>query len=112
MMAGRGRWMLAGSLAAAALGASTIALPAFAQTSDMMVRLQRLERDVRDLEAATFKNPPGPLVDKPADTQPQQAIPDINPMMRRLDGVEQSVTQLTGKMEELGHQVDQLSQKL
>lgn len=112
MTAGRGRWLVGGTILVAALGVGALAFPAFGQSSDMQVRLQRLERDVRDLQAATFKRPPGPVADSPASVEPQPAIPDINPMMRRLDGLESSVTQLTGRMEELGHQVDLLSQKL
>jgi tol-pal system protein YbgF len=36
-------------------------------------------------------------------------MPDLGPMMRRLDEVEASVTRLTGQMEELGHKIDQLA---
>jgi tol-pal system protein YbgF len=112
MSLGRVHWLTGGAVAAA-LGFASFATPAIAQTNDLQTRIQRLERDVRDLQAATFRRPPGPVADSPADVEPPQpAIPDLNPLMRRVDGLEQSVTRLTGQMEELGHQLDQVSQKL
>jgi tol-pal system protein YbgF len=38
-------------------------------------------------------------------------MPDLGPMMRRVDELETSVTRLTGQMEELGHTIDQLAQQ-
>ena len=102
---------------------------------DLMARLQRLERDLRDVQAETFKKAPGaPAAAAPAsatapaagaaagaaaaaipapEAQPQQAsmTPDLGPLIRRMDELEDSITRLTGQMEEIGHQVDQLSQK-
>jgi tol-pal system protein YbgF len=38
-------------------------------------------------------------------------MPDLGPMMRRVDELEASVTRLTGQMEELDHKIDQLAQQ-
>jgi len=89
--------------------------PVAAQSSvDLNIRLQRLERDIRDLQSATFKKPQGPLSDAPAEpapaAAPEQKV-DLEPVMRRIDEIAQSIDHLTGQMEELGHQVDQLSQR-
>src|SRR5262252_3385828 len=81
------------SSAALLLGTSLVILaasPAVAQsTVDMSIRLQRLERDIRDLQAATFKKPQGPLVDAPAQPAPAAAPEppkvDLEPVMRRID---------------------------
>jgi tol-pal system protein YbgF len=109
MSAARVPWLAVGAVLALAV----LARPAVAADNDLQTRIQRLERDVRDLQAATFRRPPGPVADAPADVQtPQPAIPDLNPLMRRVDGIEQSVAKLTGQMEELGHRLDQVSQKL
>src|SRR5438105_4414805 len=57
--------------------------------SELLVRLQRLERDMRDLEAATFRKPPAdkssapikdadlPVVAEPPP--PPAVMPDLNP---------------------------------
>jgi len=103
-----------------------VPLPAQAQSSaDLQARVQRLERDLRDLQAETFRRtgnrpapaagaappapepPPAPVVEAP----PPQALPDLEPLMRRIGDMEESIGRLTGQMEELGHQMDQLSQK-
>ena len=96
--------------------AALAVLPADAQSStDLQIRLQRLERDIRDLQAATFKKPQGPLADPPAESAPAAApdMPkvDLEPTMRRMEEIAQSIDHLTGQMEELGHQVDQLAQR-
>jgi tol-pal system protein YbgF len=77
---------------------------------DLLVRMQRMERDIRDLQAETFRRPAGATPDAaPPLTGP--GAPDLGPIMRRMDEVGESITRLTGQMEELGHQVDLLSQK-
>src|SRR5215471_2912503 len=119
-------------LAGLMLTSLSASLPAKAQGStDYQARLQRLERDMRDLQAETFKRTPGrtgaaapaggkgavaaapapepPPVVQPA-TPPAQA-PDLDPLMRRINEMEESIGRLTGQMEELGHQIDLLSQK-
>ena len=91
--------------------------------NELLVRLQRLERDMRDLEAATFRKPPSDKTSAPVkdvDISPPVAaepppppvvMPDLNPLLRRIDELDEGLGRLTGQMEELGHQVDQLSQK-
>src|SRR5262245_64948304 len=75
--------------------------------TEIVTRLKRLERDMRDLQAETFRRspdgkgaatpataaPPGPA----ASAEPAQPIPDLGPMMRRVDELEASVTRLTGQ---------------
>ncbi|HEX3484724.1 MAG TPA: tol-pal system protein YbgF [Micropepsaceae bacterium] len=91
---------------------------------DLMARIQRLERDLHDVQAETFRRSgtAGPAPAASADAAPppaaapvpdaqMPAIPDLNPLMRRLGDLEDSLGRLTGQMEEIGHQVDQLSQK-
>ena len=42
---------------------------------------------------------------------PPPAMPDLDPLIRRLSELEDSIGRLTGQMEELGHKVEQISQK-
>jgi len=77
---------------------------------DLLVRMQRMERDLRDLQSETFRRAPA----APAEVAPAPsagAMPDLSPIMRRMDEVGDSITRLTGQMEELSHRVDLLSQK-
>jgi len=76
---------------------------------DLLVRMQRMERDIRDLQAETFRRPAGANADAPPVAA--GAAPDLGPILRRMDEVGDSISRLTGQMEELGHQVDLLSQK-
>lgn len=91
--------------------------PSVTDYNQLIVRLQRLERDMRDVEAATFRKPPGDKIDAPpADTPPAAetpppVMPDLNPLMRRIDELEEGLGRVTGQMEVLGHQVDELTQK-
>jgi tol-pal system protein YbgF len=98
------------------------ATPPASNTPDnaqLLVRLQRLERDMRDLEAVTFRKPPGdkdslPLQPPDAAAAPETLaapMPDLNPLLRRIDELEEGLTRVTGQMEVLGHQVDQLTEK-
>ena len=99
-----------------AFGAS---VPASAQTAaDYQVRIQRMERDLRDLQAEMFRrNPPAPRSGQPAPAielppePPAQAIPDLTPTIRRIDEIENGISRLTGQMEELGHQVELMNQR-
>jgi tol-pal system protein YbgF len=128
MKAISGKWMKAGAALIAAAG--FLASPGFAapatQTIDareLIQRLQRLERDMRDLQAETFRKAPGDRTAPPAPAananpnptplppEAQAAIPDLNPILRQMGDLEEGLGRLTGQMEELGHQVDQLSQK-
>jgi tol-pal system protein YbgF len=78
---------------------------------DLLIRLQRMERDIRDLQAETFRRGPGDAPQAAAPQAPPSSAPDLGPIMRRMDEVGDSISKLTGQMEELGHQVDLLAQK-
>jgi tol-pal system protein YbgF len=110
-----------GALVAVAglIGAVSLDTAAYAQSAaEVQARLRRLERDIRDLQAETFRKSPDaaasvlaapPTPSEQAATEPSQPMPDLGPMMRRVDEIEASVTRLTGQMEELGHRIDQLA---
>src|SRR5258705_5372757 len=107
--------------AAAMLCSAGLPWSAQAQSSaDLQARVQRLERDLRDLQAETFRRggnrpatsaAPEPLPAPAVEAAPPQQTVDLNPLMRRIDEIEESIGRLTGQMEQLGHQVDQLSQR-
>src|SRR5258705_12294022 len=126
MKATSGRWMKAGAALIAAVGFLAGVHTAEAQAThtidarELISRLQRLERDMRDLQAETFRKAPGGAAPSapvgtpspaPSTPEPQAAIPDLNPILRQMGELEEGLGRLTGQMEELGHQVDQLSQK-
>jgi tol-pal system protein YbgF len=112
-----------GALVAVAglIGSLSLETAAYAQSSaDVQARIRRLERDIRDLQAETFRRSPegaaGAVMPLPPETpepaaQPSQPIPDLGPMMRRVDELEAGVTRLTGQMEELGYKLDQITQQ-
>jgi tol-pal system protein YbgF len=99
------------------------AAPTTVDARDLLLRLQRVERDMRDLQAETFRQNPGkapapaaanapPAQPAPeAAPMPAPTMPDLDPLIRRLGELEDSIGRLTGQMEELGHQVEQVSQK-
>jgi len=133
MKAISGRWLKAGAALIAVAGFLAEARTATAQAApatqtidsrELIQRLQRLERDMRDLQAETFRKAPGTAAPAPAanpspaptPTPPpapeaQGAMPDLNPILRQMGELEEGLGRLTGQMEELGHQVDLLSQK-
>lgn len=117
-----------GQMASAASAPTAPTAARVPDSGELLVRLQRLERDMRDLEAATFRKPPGDksggpsvsVAPRDADLPPTAAaepppppviMPDLNPLMRRIDELEEGLGRLTGQMEELTHQVDLMSQK-
>ena len=112
--------LLAEANSASAQAAQTI------DARELIQRLQRLERDMRDVQAETFRKAPGDHVAPPAASanpatptapapppppEAQNATPDLNPILRQMGELEEGLGRLTGQMEELGHQVDLLSQK-
>src|SRR5258708_25915099 len=126
MKATSGRWMKAGAALIAAVGflagvhSATAQAPQTIDARELICRLQRLERDMGDLQAETVRKAPGGAAPSaPAGTpspapptpEPQAAIPDLNPILRQMGELEEGLGRLTGQMEELGHQVDLLSQK-
>lgn len=98
---------LAGS---SALAAQNVTIDA----RDLLVRMQRMERDIRDLQSETFRRPPGAVASAPAAPLLEPAgagAPDFSPILRRLDEFGDTITRLTGQLEELNHRVDLLSEK-
>ncbi|GEM_PF-2497835 len=124
MKATHARWMKAGAVAAVLLGLGSAAsgAPVTVDARDLLLRLQRVERDMRDLQSETFRQtgktlpsaasgPADPLPMPEAAPMPAPVLPDLDPLIRRLGELEDSIGRLTGQMEELGHQVEQVSQK-
>ncbi len=104
--------VLAGSvlLGPGAIAAQNVTIDA----RDLLVRMQRMERDIRDLQSETFRRPPGAVASAPAAPLPESAgagAPDFSPILRRLDEFGDTITRLTGQLEELNHRVDLLSEK-
>src|SRR5262245_25190951 len=89
------KWRTCALLAAATLMCGlSIETVAYAQSSaDVVVRLRRLERDLRDLQAETFRRSPDaaaaakalPPAEPAPAAEPAQPVPDLGPMMRRVD---------------------------
>jgi tol-pal system protein YbgF len=112
LIAGAGFWALAATDSFAAQNTQVI------DGREILSRLQRLERDLRDVQAETYRRSggsgPAPVAGPPEPAEADQnavAVPDLNPLMRRLDDLESSLSRLTGQIEQMGHEVDQLSQK-
>jgi tol-pal system protein YbgF len=112
-------WRTSAIVAVAGLiGSVSLDTVAYAQSAaEVQARLRRLERDIRDLQAETFRKGPDAAAvlaapptspEQAAAPEPSQPMPDLGPMMRRVDELEAGVTRLTGQMEELGHRIDQL----
>ena len=111
-------WRTGALVAVASLiGSVALDTAAYAQSAaEVQARLRRLERDIRDLQAETFRKGPDaasvlaapPTSPEPPAAEPSQPMPDLGPMMRRVDELEAGVSRLTGQMEELGHRIDQL----
>src|SRR5688572_16874494 len=92
-----------GALVAVAglIGAVSLDTAAYAQSAaEVQARLRRLERDIRDLQSETFrgKAPDAAAVLAAPPTSPEQAapepsqpMPDLGPMMRRVDELEAGV---------------------
>src|SRR5258707_9815726 len=134
MKAISGRWIKAGAALIAGVGFLAEIHSATAQATqtidsrELIQRLQRLERDMRDLQAETFRKAPGDRTAPPAPAanpspnpnstltpppppESQAAMTDLNPILRQMGELEDGLGRLTGQMEELGHQVELLSQK-
>src|SRR6266436_5139647 len=104
MKATSGRWIKAGAALIAGVGflaevhAATAQATQTIDSRELIQRLQRLERDMRDLQAETFRKAPGdraappPAANPspaPAPTPPpvpeaQAATPDLNPILRQM----------------------------
>src|SRR5262245_1704698 len=85
------------------IGGFSLETAAYAQqtinATDLVARLRRLERDVRDLQAETFRRSPdagkaGAAGAPPPPEPAAQAGPDLSPVMRRVDDLEATVSRL------------------
>src|SRR5882672_11908942 len=105
MKAISGRWLKAGAALIAVAGFLAEAPTATAQAApatqtidsrELIQRLQRLERDMRDLQAETFRKAPGDRTALPAPAanptptptpapppEQQASAPDLNPILRQ-----------------------------
>jgi len=91
--------------ALATLGAPT----ASAQSVDeLQSRLQRMERDMRDLQAEVYRGNARPRSSGSAG----ETLPSLAPSPQRMDDLEEGLRRVTGQVEELSHQVNTLSQRL
>src|SRR5258705_8875168 len=117
MRATSGKWMKAGAALIAAAGFLAGVHSATAQATqtidsrELIQRLQRLERDMRDLQAETFRKAPGdrtappapaanpnPTPTPPPSPEPQASAPDLNPILRQMGELEEGLGRLTGQM--------------
>src|SRR5258708_3380966 len=120
MKATSGRWIKTGAALIAVVSFLAEVHSATAQATqtidsrELIQRLQRLERDMRDLQAETFRKAPGDHTAPPAPAatpnpnpapppppESQAAIPDLNPILRQMGELEEGLGRLTGQMEDL-----------
>ncbi|MSP89411.1 MAG: tol-pal system protein YbgF [Alphaproteobacteria bacterium] len=104
-------------LAGLAAGAVLFVAPVLAQSSDtsgLMDRLERMERELSTLQRQVYRGGPAPA--QSSGTAVSAAAPvegsyaaQAEIRFSQLDG---EMRQLTGKMEELGHNIDQLRSRL
>lgn len=85
-------------------------VPTMAQNDDLRVRLQRLERDLRDVQAEVFRNgvPPGGELEFGGLTA--LAPNAVGLLGQRVDDIEESLRRVTGQLEELTFRMNQLVQ--
>jgi TolA-binding protein len=104
-------------MVAAALLASVSAAPAFAQSSPLEGRVDRLEREMRAVQRKVFPGGAGQLVE-PQITPPQSttsapglpASGPITDLTARVTSLESQFTQITGQIEQTQFRVRQLEE--
>jgi tol-pal system protein YbgF len=86
------------------------AAPGLAQYSDdandLRTRVERLERDLRDLQQEVYRGSQG--LPRSGEGPPA----GVAPSSQRINDIEASLRRLTGQMEELSHRVNDLSTKV
>ena len=102
--------MLAAALCVMLTGAAPA--PAVGQEiGPLMDRLERLERDIRTLNIQLSRGA-SEAGAAPAPAGGGTADPGLTRLGQRLDSLEQDLRGATGSIEELGHQINQMSQRL
>ena len=92
--------ILLSMLAASALDVAEAQIFGGGNVAELQTQIERLQRDMRDLQMEVFRN-------GNAGTQTGAAM-----SAQRVDDIEQSLRRLTGDMEELMFELDQLSQRM
>jgi len=109
-----------GSISWRALQSAAIAVlfllpvPASAQgDAELSRRLDRIERDMRDLQAEIFRNA-GASYRQPGAIQlrPDMSEAEMAPLAQRVGDMEQSLRRLTGQVEEMSHRLRQIDERL
>ncbi|MEY4879395.1 MAG: tol-pal system protein YbgF [Pseudomonadota bacterium] len=77
-------------------------------TDELETQIQRLQRDVRDLQAELFRNGVTPA----GDPVTPSASPVMQMSTQRLDDIEEGLRRVTGDVETLTHQLNQMSQQM
>lgn len=90
-------------------GLATSALAQTRSDRDMAQRIQRLERDIKDLERDYYGKAAGGVAQAPGAPTPESATARMGV---RLDQIEGSMRSLTGQIEELSHQLRQTQDQL
>jgi tol-pal system protein YbgF len=95
------------ALALATFAGATVATlparPAFAQ-SDQSRRLDKLEKQVRELRAILFQ---GRDTGQPVVVKPEGADPEVTALQQRVSDLEDTIRKLTGEVEVLTHEADE-----
>ncbi len=107
------RWRTSLSMAAASglLLAATVHSSWAQPADDVRTQVQRLQRDMSDLQREVFRNQPQrPGAAMPPPNYAPAPVPDMA-ATQRVNDIEESLRQITGRLEELGHQLDELAQK-
>lgn len=104
------------AIAGALLGtlmAGTACGPAAAQNvNQMRAQLQRLQRDVGDLQAQVFRNGTAPSGSGTGAAATASPAATLGPLTQRVSGIEDTMRRLTGQIEVLSHRLDLMDQRL
>ncbi len=85
--------------------ATAIPVPAFAQSSDVLNRLKRIENEVDTLNRAVYKGEKRPPVS-------QESIDSATNVESRLSQMENELRNITGKLEQQSYDIQQTQQRL
>lgn len=87
------------------IGASALTSPSFAQSSDVLNRLKRIENEVDTLNRAVYKGEKRPAVS-------QESIDSASSVENRLSQIETEIRNITGKLEQQAYDSQQIQQRL